>query len=98
MDDSLLTESQKLEVDKLLDQWREAFAFNSTEIGNAKGVKHSIQLTDEKPFKDHPRGIPPAADDEVKKYLSDTLYMLACDSQSLWSSNIVLVRKLDGRR
>ena len=97
LDDSLLTESQKLEVDKLLNQWREAFAFSSTELGNAKGVKHSIRLTDEKPFKDRPRRIPPAAYDEVKKHLSD---MLACGaiqhSQSPWSSNVVLVRKANG--
>ena len=93
LDDALLTESQKHEVEELLNRWREAFAFSSTELGNAKGVKHSIQLTDEKPFKDRPRRIPPAAYDEVKKHLCD---MLACGairhSQSPWSSNIVLPR------
>ena len=97
LEESTLTEAQKEEVQKTLLKWRDVFAFTSTELGKAKDIRHKIVLTDNQPFKDRTRRIPPGMYEEVKQHLKD---MLACGairtSQSPWSSNVVLVRKKDG--
>ena len=97
LEESTLTPAEKEEVQKMLLNWKDVFAFSPTELGKAKGVKHKIVLKDNVPFKDRPRRIPPGMYDEVKQHLKD---MLACGairpSKSPWSSNVVLVRKKDG--
>ena len=97
LEESNITPEDKVKVQAMLRKWKPVFASSSTELGTAKGVKHSIKLTDPVPFKDRPRRIPPAMYDEVKKHLQD---MLACGairpSNSPYSSNVVLVRKKDG--
>ena len=59
-------------------------------------MKHRIILTDDKPFKQPYRKIPPGMYEEVRQHLKD---MLACGairpSDSPYSSNVVLVRKKD---
>lgn len=64
--------------------------------GCSNTVKHSIQLTDETPFKEPHRRIPPGLFAEVREHLHE---MLACgairESHSPYSSNVVLVRKTD---
>ena len=74
------------------------FAKDDTELGTAKGVQHTIRVTDETPFKERPRRIPPAMYNEVRQHVEE---MLAAGSikrlNSPWSSNIVLVRKKDGK-
>ena len=92
-----LSNEELEQVQKMLRKWENVFAHSSTELGLAKGVKHGIQLSDNVPFKDKPRRVPPAMYDEVKQHLQD---MLACKairpSCSPYNSNIVLVRKKDG--
>ena len=91
-----LTDEEMEMVKCTLLKWKDVFAHSSTELGLAKDVKHSINLTDPVPFKDKPRRIPPAMYDEVKRHLQD---MLACKairpSSSPYCSNVVLVRKKD---
>ena len=98
LDEDLLNEQQKSKIQEVLQQYSDVFAFSSTELGNAKETKHQIKLTDNTPFKDRARRIPPAMYEEVKNHLEE---MLACGairhSNSPWSSNVVLVRKKDGR-
>ena len=97
LDDTDLNPEQKSEVQQLLQQYRDVFALSKNELGTAKGVKHAIKLTDEQPFKDRPRRIPPAFYKEVKDHIEE---MLACGairkSSSPWCSNVVLARKHDG--
>ena len=75
LDDTVITDDEKEQVQQMLQKWKNVFAFSSTELGCAKGVKHRMVLTDDVPFKDRPRRIPPAMYDEVKQHLQD---MLAC--------------------
>ena len=60
-------------------------------------MKHEINLSDESPFKEPHRRIPPALFQEVREHLKE---MLAADairpSQSPFSSNVVVVMKKDG--
>ena len=97
LDDTDLTQDEKSEVYELLQRYSDVFAFTKSELGTAKGVKHSIRLTDSQPFKDRPRRLPPAYYKEVKEHIEE---MLACGairrSNSPWCSNIVLARKQDG--
>jgi transposase InsO family protein len=97
LDNSLLTQEQRRDTETRLDGWKEIFAASPTELGTAKGVKHSITLTDPAPFKDRPRRVPPGMLNEVREHIRD---MLACgairNSSSPWSSNIVLAKKKDG--
>ena len=52
-------------------------------------VEHDIKLTDEIPFKQPFRRIPPSLYEEVREHLKELL-------DSPFSSNVVLVRKSDG--
>jgi hypothetical protein len=96
-DDPSLTGEELQYAKQRLNNFRDVFAFSPTELGTAKGIKHTIKLSDEVPFKDRPRRIPPSMYAEVKQHLED---MLACGairpSESPYSSNVVLVRKKDG--
>jgi transposase InsO family protein len=93
-----LDEMQKAEVAQLMERCNGVFAADSIELGNAVGVKHRIRLTDDTPFKDKPRRIPPAMYDELKKHIQEMLAAGAIrHSTSPWASNVVLVRKKDGR-
>ena len=93
-----LTLQQKELVQQMLRRNREVFAADLTELGCARGVKHRIELTDATPIKDKPRRVPPGLYDEVKKHIDEMLAVGAIRrSKSPWSSNVVLVRKKDGR-
>ena len=72
------------------------FSTGTTDIGRTDLVKHKIVLDDDIPFKDPYRKIPPAMYEEVRQHLRE---MLDCgairESDSPYSSNVVLVRKKD---
>ena len=59
-------------------------------------TEHEINLADETPFKDPYRRIPPAIYEEVREHLKEMLDAgVIRESQSPFSSNVVLVRKKD---
>jgi dUTPase len=96
LSDSPLTDAQKIEVTDMISQWSCIMSRDITDLGCSNTVKHSIQLTDETPFKEPHRRIPPGLFAEVREHLHE---MLACgairESHSPYSSNVVLVRKTD---
>lgn len=97
LDEEHITDEDREKVQELLKKWNTVFAFSSIELGKAEGVKHSIHLTDNVPFKDKPRRIPPGMYDEVKQHLQDMIASGAIrPSNSPYSSGVVLVRKKDG--
>ncbi len=74
------------------------FSKNDLDFGSTNMVKHETHLTDEHPFKERPRRIPPTMYDEVKSHLKEMLNMgVIRKSSSPFASNIVLVRKKDGK-
>ena len=98
IDEENLTEEELNLVHSTLVKWNEVFAFSKTELGCAKGeFKHKINLTDNVPFKERPRRVPPSMYEEVKQHIQE---MLACGairpSTSPYASAVVLVRKPDG--
>ena len=97
LDGADLTPEQTEKLRTFLLKWKNVFSTGVTDLGNCDLVKHEINLSDETPFKEPHRRIPPALFQEVMENLKE---MLAADairpSQSPFTSNVVVVRKKDG--
>ena len=95
--ESKITSDQKEKVGEFLLKWKHIFSKGVTDLGNCDLVKHEIKLTDDKPFKEPHRRIPPAIFQEVREHLREMLEAGAIrPSTSPYSSNVVIVRKKDG--
>ena len=82
---------------ELLLSYHDAFALEPDELGCTSAIEHEIHLSDEEPFKERFRRIPPPLLDEVCASLRDMLEAGAIrPSQSPWCNAVVLVRKKDG--
>lgn len=95
--ESRLKPSQCQQLKDLLWKWRDVFSQHDLDLGHTDIVKHRIELTDPKPFKQRYRRIPPGMVDEVRLHLRQLLDLgVIRHSHSPYSSNVVLVRKTDG--
>ena len=96
IDSENLTEDQLLRAKQVLGNWSSIFSTSPTDLGRTNSVKHKINLTDDAPFKDPYRRIPPVLYEEVRQHLKEMLEADAIrPSVSPYSSNVVLVRKKD---
>ena len=94
---STWTEEQQHAARKLLCNYADIFSKNDLDLGKCNILKHKIQLTDQQPFKERYRRIPPHLFEEVKQHLHDIIEVGAIrKSSSPWASAVVLVRKKDG--
>ncbi|MCG8048820.1 MAG: DDE-type integrase/transposase/recombinase, partial [Candidatus Thiodiazotropha taylori] len=93
-----LSEEEIQSIKHLLTKHEDIFSTGDTDIGHCTFVKHMINLTNETPFKQRHRRIPPSMIDEVRSHLEQ---LASCGiirpSHSPWASNVVLVRKKDGK-
>ena len=97
VDTKNLSDDQQEQAKTLLSKWSDIFSKGPTDLGKADIVRHEINLTDEPPFKDPYRRIPPGLYEEDRLNLKEMLEAGAIrESQSPFSSNVVLVRKKDG--
>ena len=97
IDTSNLSGDQEVQIKDVLNKWSHVFSKSPTDLGKTDTVKHTIHLTDDNPFKDPYRRIPPSLYEEVRLHLKEMLEAGAIrESQSPFSSNVVLVRKKDG--
>ena len=97
IDRSNLSENQLEKVQELLHNFDHIFSKGPTDIGCTNLLKHKIVLEDETPFKQPYRRIPPGLYDEVRQHIKEMLEAdVIRESESPFSSNIVLVRKKDG--
>lgn len=93
-----LTPGETEAANELLRRNGAVFASTDTDLGCAVGVKHRIPLSDETPFKERHRRIPPSQFDEARQAIRDMLDAgVIRTSYSPYASPIVLVRKKDGR-
>ena len=91
------TEQQQSVVKELLEEYQHLFALNLKELGRTSLVQHEIKLSNDKPFKERYRRIPPHQYEEVWKHLQEMLVVGAIQkSTSPWASPVVLVCKKDG--
>ena len=82
---------------ELLLSYHDAFALEPDELGCTSAIEHKIHLSDEEPFKERFRRIPPPLLEEVCASLRDMLEAGAIrPSQSPWCNAMVLVWKKDG--
>ncbi|MCG8113688.1 MAG: RNase H-like domain-containing protein, partial [Candidatus Thiodiazotropha taylori] len=97
IDTNNLSEDELVEAKQLLNKWSGVFSTGPTDLGKTDLIKHHIKLTDDTPFKEPYRRIPPAMYEEVRVHLKEMLEADAIrPSESPYSSNVVLVRKKDG--
>lgn len=97
MKENLNTE-QYQQVRAMLREWESIFSDDDLTLGHTDAVKHRIKLMDEQPFKDRYRRIPPGMLDELRQYLKQMLDAgVIRESHSPWMSNVVPVRKKDGK-
>ena len=79
---------------QLLTEYHNVFSLDPTELGCTHSTEHIIRVTDNTPFKEQFRQIPPPLVEEVQNHLqemleSGTIWL----SQSMWCNAVVLVRK-----
>ena len=92
-----MSSEQYTKAERLLNNWSDIFSTGPTDLGKTDLVKHKINLTDNTPFKEPYRRIPPSVYEEVRVHLKEMLEADAIrPSESSFSSNVVLVRKKDG--
>ena len=90
-------EPSNLEIDDVLKEFESLFSKGSNDLGRTHIVEHEIELVDEIPIRQQVRRIPPHFKAEFEKQLQDMLEAgIIEESQSAWSSPVVLVRKSDG--
>jgi hypothetical protein len=92
-----LTDDQLQTGINLIQSFEDIFAKDDINIGNTH-VKHRIDLNDDRPFKQRYRRIPPAMFDEIKEHIKQLLTAGTIKpSHSPWTSNVVLVKKKNGK-
>lgn len=97
IDHSMMTDKQGEQLECLLHRWKHIFASDNSQLGHTTTVVHKIKLTDDIPFKERHRRIPPALYDEVKQHLEAMVSAgVIRESHSPYASPIVIVRKKDG--
>ena len=81
---------------KHLAEYHDVFSLDPAELGCTHSTKHAIKVTDDTPFKEHFRQIPPPMVEEVRNHLKEMRESGAIrPSQSAWCNAVVLVRKKD---
>ena len=81
----------------LLAEYHDIFSLEPGELGCTDLTKHEIKVTDDEPFKEMFKGIPPPMVDEVCSHVKEMLEVgMIHPSQSLWCNVVVLVCKKDG--
>ena len=68
-----LSADKKKQLEEVLLKHQDIFSKNETDIGKCDMIKHRIDLTNEVPFKQPYRRIPPSMIDEVKQHLEQLL-------------------------
>ena len=82
---------------ELLREYHDIFSLNDNELGCTSQVKHSIKVTDDEPFKEQFRHIPPPLLEEVRTHVNNMLQVGAIQpSSSPWCNVVVLIQKKDG--
>ena len=81
----------------LLDKYHDVFSLDPMELGCTHPTEHTIKVTDDTPFKERFRKVPPPMVEEVRNHLREMLESGAIrPSQSAWCNAMVLVWKKDG--
>ena len=92
-----LSSGQRRQVEGLVKEYSDVFAWTDDDMGFTDVVKHEITVTTDAPVAQPYRRIPPSVLGEVKQHLQDLLARgIIQPSASPYASPIVLVRKKSG--
>lgn len=92
-----LSEDQRADILKILDENKEVFAENVDDIGSSDQILHTIETNSERPLSSKPFRVPIHLRQEMESQLSKMLRMgIIRPSNSPWSSPSLLVKKKDG--
>lgn len=92
-----LSEGQKEQFSSLVKEYEDIFAMNSSDLGKSDLMEHEINTGDCTPIKQPPRRIPPHQREIIDQQLDELVANGRVEqSQSPWSSPVVLARKHDG--
>ena len=81
---------------QLLAEYHDVFSLDPVELGCTHFTEHTIKVTDDTPFKEQFRQIPPPMVEEVRNHLREMLESGAIrPSQSAWCNAVMLGRKKD---
>ena len=84
------------EACRLLAEYHDVFSLDLVELGCTDSTEHTIKVTDDTPFKERFRQIPPLMVEEVRNHLREMLESGAIrPNQSAWCNAVMLVRKKD---
>ena len=90
-------ESEQKQARELLLKWEHLFPHSDLDLGKTSLIKHKIRLTEQTPFKERYRHIPPHMYDDVRAHIQEMLDIGAIHkSHRPWASAVVLVQKKDG--
>ena len=90
-------ESEQKQARELLLEWEHLFAHSDLDLGKTALTNPKITLSDETPFKEHYRCLPPNMYDDVRAHIQEMLDICAIHwLHSPWASAVVLVWKKDG--
>ena len=82
---------------RILAEYHDVFSMDPAELGCTHSTEHIIKVTDNTPFKERFRWIPPQMVEEVRNHLKEMLESGAIrPSQTAWCNAMVLVWKKDG--
>ena len=79
---------------QLLAKYHDVFSLDPAELGCTHSMEHTIKVTDDTPFKEWFRQIPPPLVEEVRSHLQEMLESGAI--RPAWCNAVVLVMKKDG--
>ena len=97
LEDTDLQGEDKQEARALFSEFQCNFSWRPFDIGHTKTVTHKIRLSDDIPFKQCPRHIPPGMYQKVRDHLQQLLDCGVIEpSSSPYASGVVLVRKKTG--
>ena len=92
--DSPISPEWKERISGVLSRHRAAFSEEDLDIGCTSTVRHSIKLSDDTPFRQKSRRIPPADFEDARRHIEELLSKgVIRESASPYASPIVLVRK-----
>lgn len=96
--DSPLPQEWKERLRTKLTQRADVFSLHEWDVGLAKGVEHSIRMSDERPFRERSRRLAPADIDDVRRHIQELIAAgIIKESRSPYASPIVIARKKSGK-
>lgn len=96
LEETDITEAQLSRFRRLLCSYKDVFAMSDKDLGCCDIGSHKIELSDNEPFKEKYRRIPPSMYEAVKQHLQNMLDIgVIRESQSPWCSTVTIAMKKD---